>query len=730
MGEAMSNLKIYAILICFFLSSLGMVAVPCFGNDGQQIYLSVEDFLQEIDGTWAEAFEYVRDHIRFEPSAYLMKSSQGVLWSGRGNAKEQAFLLLEILQTMGEEARLVSGQLDDAKAPLLVKSIFPQDKKEEYSYASDVPLSDPAKDELLLSQVRAHFWVQIKKDDQWLDLDPAFSSSEPGEVSARQEKTYSRSAVEKNFFPEMTISLSVDREDGREDVLMMADKLQNLSNKPVTLSIATDFEEVEEEGSSGGSPGGVFGGLSRSTSGKKKTKGLEALHRASLKIGDGTEVSGEFKEEVPDPSQKTPAKNPIKRVWLHFRMKAEGKVLLEKERILYEKVEDTDELPLFQRHSILVTSNTVPLESWEGDLRKVTDTGLLEEIKKGIEEVKSEVKSKKDKKVLLNESLSLEEKIGPELGHLINMIFAYSSDSLTDDAGRSLSVYSYFSLPRIIFYSVEGDGENVFTSMDLRQDSVSAISYQGQAVAMEDSFLYGRGVFESVLEGKILELFLGRKALTTAFIMQEASRRKIPIRYYSELEKEELEKLAMPAHTRNRALEAIASGAILIVPDRSVRFEGKNRWGWWQIDPRTREAIGVLDTGLHQAMFQRTVLDTEGMLNSKMGFAIGAITGAVDTQWMLAGMVLKYGELNKQALQEIKDYMKQLKAYMCPEFEKSASVTIASATVIDIEDCYKKEFSWGYEGGVKIEMGWCQAFAKGFACASTSILNYYLSQYE
>lgn len=726
----MSNLKIYAILVLFLLSSLGMVSGHSFGDEGQRIYVSVEELFQEIDGTWAKAFEYVRDRIRFEPSAYLMKSPQGVLWGNRGNAREQAMLLLEILQTLGEEARLVSGRLDDTKAALLVNSIFPQDQRNDFSYASDVPLADPSGDETLLSHVRDHFWVQIHKDNRWLDLDPAFPSSEPGEVFARQDKTYLHSAIEENFFPVMMISLSVEKENGREDVLMMEDKLQNLANMPVTLSISTDFQESEEEGTSGGSPGGVFGGLSRSTSGKKKTEGLEAIHHVVLKVGEGREVSGEFSEEIPDPSKKARPENPIQRVWLNFRLKGEGKVLLERERILYEKVEDTDELPLFQRHSILVSANAVPLESWEDDLRKVSDTSLLETIKKGIEEVKSGVKSKKDKKVLLNESLSLEEKIGPESGHLINMIFAYSSDSLTEDAGRSLSVYSYFALPRIIIYSVEGDGKNVSASMDLRQDSVSALAYPGQAVAMEETFLYGRGVFESVLEGKILELFLGRKALTTAFIMQEASRRNIPIRFYSELEKEELEKLALPDHVRDRALEAIASGALLIVPDRSVRFEGKNRWGWWQIDPRTREAIGVLDTGLHQAMFQRTVLDTEGMLNSKMGFAIGAITGAVDTQWMLAGMVLKYGELNKQALQEIKDYMKQLKAYMCPEFEKTASVTVASVTVIDIEDCYKKEFSWGYKGGVKIEMGWCQAFAKGFACASTSILNYYLSQYE
>jgi hypothetical protein len=309
------------------------------------------------------------------------------------------------------------------------------------------------------------------------------------------------------------------------------------------------------------------------------------------------------------------------------------------------------------------------------------------------------------------------------------MIFAYTSDGITADAGEALSVCSFYALPRIIISSVEGDGEHVTTVMDLRQDSIEALPYPGQALGMTGTFQYGRGVFESVLEGKVLELFLGKKALTTSYIMQEAAKKKIPVRFLSENEKADLERLGMPEHVSRRALQAMAAGAVLVIPERSIRFDRQNRWGWWQVNPVTQEVVGVLDTGLHQAMIQRTVLDTEGMLSSKMGYAIGAITGAVDTQWMLATMTLKYGEINKAAIQEIKAYMKQLKGYMCPEFEKSASVTIASAS-IEIEDCFKKEYAWSYEGGVKVEMGWCQAFAKGFGCASTSILNGYLSRYD
>lgn len=700
-----------------------------YGDENRNVYKSIDDLIKDLDGNWQTGFVYVRDQVHFVPSPHFLKSSQGVLWGSRGNSKEQALLLFNILDRLGEKVRLVSGRLDRESGTKLILSLFPQEKKYQFSYGEDVPLSQPSEDEGLFSNIREHYWIQIYKDDNWLDLDPVYSESVPGQKYAQEEKTFPE--IPDEFFPKMMISLSIKKGDKRENILAIEEKLQDLANRQVTLSISTSFKEAEgKEQPNKGTPAGIFGALSGSSSREKKEKGLEAIYQAELKIGEGMKVSGEFREKFPESEKANAVKDPINRVWLNFRLVDKEQVLIEKERVLFEKIQDADEMPLFQRHSILFAPNRIPYEAWEDMLSKVTDSRLLDEVKSSVDEIKASIKTKQDKKILLDKSLNLEEKIGPELGHLINMIFAYSSDSITDDAGKSLSVYSFFTLPRIIIHSVAGDGEDVSTVMDLRCDSISAIPHPGQAVAMKETFLYGRGVFESVLEGKILELFLGKKALTTAFIMQEAAKRAIPIQLYSELDKDGLEKLAMPDHVRNQALKAIASGLVLIVPEQGIQFEGVNRWGWWEVDPYTWETTGVLDTGLHQAILQRTVLDTEGMLNSKMGFAIGAITGAVDTHWMLAHMILEYGELNKKALQEIKAYMKQIKAYMCPEFEKTASATLASATVINIEDCYKKEFSLKLEAGVKIEMGWCQAFVKGFACASSSILNYYLSQYE
>lgn len=694
------------------------------GGSGQAVFATVEDLSRSFGENWQEAFTFVRDNIRFEPTPYLIKTARGVLWGRSGNAGEQALLLAEILRGLGIETRMAEGRLSPDRAAALIKSIFPE--KKDFSLSEEIPLSQPLQDEALIARVSRHTWVQIEQDGRWMDLDPCFPNAEPGTAFADTDRTFS--TPPESAFPRMMISLSVRKGSAREDIFSIDQGLHEMVNQPVTLSISTSFKETGEK-SSGGSIAGAFGGLGGRPSRKKAEKGLVATYSAALVIKEGMEAAGEFMEKIPGKSQKPAAEDILDRVWITFHLTLDGASLLESERVLFEKTGEEDEFPLFQRHSILIAPNAIPLEAWEADLSRVADDRLLGEIKSAVEEIKKNVTSKQDKNTLLKKSLALEEKLGRDTGHLINMIFAYSSDGITADAGKALSVCSYLALPRIIISSVEGDGESVRTVMDLRQDRVEVLPYPGQALGMTGAFLYGRGVFESVLEGKVLELFLGKQALTTAHIMREAGKNKIPVRFLSESEKAELERLGMPDHVSGRALKAMAAGAVLAVPERGIRFEGRDRWGWWQVDPRTQEVVGVLDTGLHQAVIQRTILDTEGMLNSKMGFAIGAITGAVDTQWMLAGMTLKYGEINKAALQEIKDYMKQLKTYLCPELDKTESVTIASVS-ISIEDCFKKEYSWGYEGGVKVEMGWCQSFAKGFGCASTTILNYYLSQYD
>jgi hypothetical protein len=349
-------------------------------------------------------------------------------------------------------------------------------------------------------------------------------------------------------------------------------------------------------------------------------------------------------------------------------------------------------------------------------------------VKTRVDEIKESLKAKKATRDTLAKSAALEQQVGSGLGHLINMIFATTSDDQSEQAGAALSVSGWYAVPRVLITSFSSGPNATETTMDLRVDRMEAVALPGQAARMNETFLYGRGIIESILEGKVLELLSGKPALTTAVLMHEAARRNIPIRMFSALEKDMLKGFGLPADVLRRTSAALEAGRIVVMPQRSVPWEGRARWGWWEIDPMTREPIGVLDTGLHQAMVQTSILEAEGPLQSDAGLVIGALVGATDTQWMIMSMILKYGELTKAALLEAKAYMKDIQAVMCPGFEKKVEFSV-SVTTVEIEDCFKHELEIvKAEAGVSIQQGWCEKFAKGFACASTSILNYYLNE--
>ena len=663
-----------------------------------------------------EAFAFIRDSIRTEASRYPLKTAEGIRWGRSGNSLEKALLLAQILQDGGETVQVVEGELDDTEAKNLLGSIFPA--AESFNYGADVPVSAPAEDPNLISAVKRHFWVQVETGDGWLDLDPSFPAAKPGRAFASVKETYD--PADESLRTRLTVSLECEVGDSGEpeSVLSWEGGMEEVANQPLSLSIVAEFQPVaQEEEEEGEATGGVFGALGGKTSKSNKSQaGETTVYNAALTVrGEGI-ADGRI----------APDGEPVSQLVLRFKFESGDEVISESERLLFKKTGKDGVPPLFQRHAILITGNRIPAEAWQDKLESVSDQSLLKDVKARVEEIKKNLKAKKITADTLEKSADLEERLGPELGHLLTMIFASTSDDQSEKEGAALSVASYYLVPRILICSFGGDQQTSQVDFDLRQDRIEAVPLPGQALVMKRTFLYGRGVIESILEGTLLGKMTGKPALTTAAMMQEASKREISVRSFSALEKDAVAGLGLPEHVIAKIASTLDSGRVVIIPEKSVNWGGRERWGWWDVDPGTMETIGVMDSGLHQAMVQRTILDTKNPLHEKMGFVIGAITGAVDTQWMIAGMILEYGEINKAALLEAKAYMKELKMLLCPGFEKKVGASVG-VTLIDIEDCWKKGLEVGVEAGIKIEQGWCKSFAEGFACASTQILNYYLS---
>lgn len=734
--------SILGLLVCFF----ALVATSCPKNGQENSRVSASSYSENhgvitplssasagkdtSQEKWQEDFLFVRDQIHFVPTRAVLRPSQGILWSRKGNAIEQALLLSELLRDEGEEVRIAFGQLSERTAQKLIESMFPN--APEFSYPPDVPLSSPAQDNKLIEAVKNHCWVQIRRGDEWIDLDPCFPESEVSQAFAPLEETAEE--IGEDFFPEVTLSLEVEKgifQDNRvaspetETVLDWTGTLREIACQPLSLKVAAYIQAVEqEEDEEEGSPAaGIFGGLSGRSSSKKKHENgkKEVEYRASLQIMGEEQDEGRFSQTIPP----SPEEESITRIVLRFSLEIPGEDTVETIRVLFEKHKKEDMPHYFQRHAVLITGNEIPSEAWEKRIPKTMKPKKIEEMKKRLARIKSYLKDKKKLKEIYEDTLSLEQEIGPEAGHLLNLIFASSSDLIADEFARALSVFHFYSFPRILINTFEGTGENLRVYMDLRQDSLEAIPYPGQALKMGETFLYGRGVMESLLEGKIIEMLTGKPPLTTARAMEVAAEKNIPIRMISHLERGDLRNMDFPPSVLRKIEELIQSGRILIIPERSIRFDGTPRWGWWDLDPQTGAVVGVLDSGLHQAMIERTILDTSGMLHDDMGLVVGAMVGCVDTHWVLMALTLKYGELNKAALQEAKDYMKKIGSYLCPGLEKTLEVGIGVSA--ELEDCWKEEIGIGFKGGLKIEQGWCAKFTKGFQCASTTILNYYLS---
>ncbi len=185
------------------------------------------DALAEALGVEQEAaFEFVRDHLAFDPYRGVLRGAAGALAARAGNAWDRALLLRALLEHHGYRTRLAFGELDDGAVSALLAAA---------AQGAPQPLADPAtttnvqslatrawRDHALLTQalaaagaletlgagaelpdlraaIRAHVWVQVEQiDDTWLDLDPSLPDASPGNVLTTATTTADEVPAEAN----------------------------------------------------------------------------------------------------------------------------------------------------------------------------------------------------------------------------------------------------------------------------------------------------------------------------------------------------------------------------------------------------------------------------------------------------------------------------------------------------------------------------------------------------
>lgn len=169
------------------------------------------DALAEALGVEQEAaFEFVRDHLAFDPYSGVLRGAAGALAARAGNAWDRALLLRALLEYHGHRTRLAFGELDDGAVTAVIDAAVrgapqPLEPATTGSAATTALVTRAWRDHALLTAalgeagvlealgagdaasaegreaVRSHVWVQVEQiDDTWLDLDPTLPDAVSG----------------------------------------------------------------------------------------------------------------------------------------------------------------------------------------------------------------------------------------------------------------------------------------------------------------------------------------------------------------------------------------------------------------------------------------------------------------------------------------------------------------------------------------------------------------------
>ena len=188
-------------------------------------------------------FNFVRDEITFEAYAGVLRGARGTLLGKAGNALDKSLLLAELLKASGVTTQFAAGVLDLSKVQTLVSEanaskkttaapanppdvaaagvadtggnaseIF--DKYEAVKQDMDelkqrvgedlqiikatlrdkqIPLTGQLRttDSQVINSARRHVWVQMRKDNKWIGLDPSFVAARTGDQFAPVASIYS-----------------------------------------------------------------------------------------------------------------------------------------------------------------------------------------------------------------------------------------------------------------------------------------------------------------------------------------------------------------------------------------------------------------------------------------------------------------------------------------------------------------------------------------------------------
>lgn len=613
----------------------------------------------ELGNDWSSMFEYVRS-LGYDSYKGSLRGTRGTLWSKGGNSLDQASLLIAMLRGSGIPARYRHGELSTGTAQELILSMFPEATGIIGAIPPGAELADPANDLKLLEETMDHWWVEAYLPGMgWTDLDPCFQNA----------------AVGQTFYD----SLAVDGTD------RIAEAPDNLRHK-VTVSVKAENYYILNFGNNGlayeyplvvtlntveltGKPVSLGHVVNTRIQGGLLFYNLWHTYEPYLVIGDFERIiEGEAYEDLisnfpfgtiihtaewlvfevrdPDGNVETYQREIVDRIGYDFRQNG-GNLNLG------AQIGDDPMLSPLDSYTTLFAPGSVPADAFQQMVSSIQEDAVSLKAALAEAETLEGVQSPTPEQEAAIQRLD-RERWGAmnRVGSFVLLTYFSVSDQAQQERDDLLLSTSYPDSPRIAIFSCQaetGDEEPGMTlAIDLQEDDVRMLAGPGQNQEAARSARFIRGLFDTTLEGQILEQTItGPSALSmrsTQTIISQAQAEGIPFQWISVENLNVLSSLDLSSEAKSRILDAVYNGKTVITPISMVTVNGEETVAWFEVDPVTGETIGVSEDGLHPSMMETFLLNFVSassipVASQVLLFGLGAVFGYMLTFLVFAVQV-------------------------------------------------------------------------------------------
>ena len=627
-------------------------------------------------------YEWVRDNTYWVPYQGSLRGPTGVLMDRFGNSMDRAMLLAELLRLAGQEVRLARGRLDEEKGQRFLAAIraqapspsanpgatrdardllktgttLPQEQIDAVSkeweetgtrtrneiseqvkvlaqMAPDPGQAEGERQRQELAAIEDHWWVQMQKDGNWLDLDPLNRAGSPGDAPAEAVETIPVAEVNAELSHEVTIRVIVEQfQAGRlteHQVLEQAIRPAQLIGQDIALVFVPANLPPGDEQQTGAAfeeqlksrllnvkawrPALKIGGKVVARDGFTDSGEIKAASRTGKGGGVGQGVGGLFgglAGEEPTEEQQPPAQQggQLSAVWLEFELRSPGGATQKIRR------EVMDMLTPSARVS---TAPTMPELSEGRRLQRALDLLGVTEILPLVCDLSPEFVTQLYLQPLMAKRgafLSLaaagtsapRDDMSSALQGLVSMPGLLHAFALGRQSFSGVRADRFIDRPNILCFYTRLKAEQGRLLQQMMVDIVNNdVGIRPGARTPPYMLRLEQGVVDTVVEGAVFPR--SGQSEGVADVLGAAAAQRTRMALIRQKGDQGWQTLAAGADVRARMESDLNEGYVIVAPTQPVDINGHRALAWWRVHPVSGAALGVMESGFHQAMTQDAI---------------------------------------------------------------------------------------------------------------------------